>query len=211
MVRNAIFTSDDIVAAAVKVVARSGVEGLSARNVADELDASTAPVYSNFTSMAELLRAVEQAVAQTMLDFTDLHFCDDEFLNVGLGVLEFARQHPHLYSAIFMQASCADGAGELVMASLAERLATLACLADLPEDERLWLLHQMSVFTHGLAVQICTGLKGPRTFADLVLFLEEAGRAMVGHALSRPSRTPAQTALMQSLLAQQAKEKPSYD
>ena len=63
--RKTVFTREDVIAAGLKVMARDGLSQLSARRVADELNSSTAPVYSNFASMEELADAVKrEAVAE---------------------------------------------------------------------------------------------------------------------------------------------------
>ncbi len=201
MVRKTVFSGDDVVGAALQVVESGGLENLTARNVAQELGSSTAPVYSNFASMDELALAVRKAVTDELLAFTSRDFTDNAFLNIGIGVLEFARAKPKLYAAIFMNEIGECRAGPRVMASLGERMAALDELADLTEGERLLLLHQMAIFTHGLAVQICTGLAVHFTFADLILFLEVAGDGLVSYALSRPPRTPPELKLMSKLSA----------
>jgi len=211
MVRKTVFSRMDVVAAGVTVVEKDGLNGLSARRVAEDLGASTAPVYSNFANMDELAEAVKQTVTAQLLEFTTRQFTDDEFRNIGIGVLEFARQKPSLYSAIFMQDSGQCEAGCQVMATLAERMGSLDGLGELPLGERLMLLHQMAIFTHGLAVQISTGLAENHTFADLVLFLEDAGEAMIRHALSRPQRSPEQMKLINNLVDQNAKDSQGND
>ena len=210
MVRKAVFTPEDVVAAGFRVLARDGLAALSARHVAEELGSSTAPVYSNFATMDELSRAVKQAVAEDLLEFTARQFTDNAFLNIGLGVLEFARQKPALYAAVFMQDGPECEVGPHVMARLGERMAEVGQLRDLPLGEQLMLLHQMGIFTHGLAVQICAGLTKGFSFTDLTLMLEDAGQAMTCHALSRPQRSPAQLELMAALVAFKT-QKDQYD
>lgn len=204
MVRKAVFSRDDVVAAGLRVLAEQGLAALSARHVAEELGSSTAPVYSNFATMDELARAVKGAVADKVLDFTSRRFTDNAFLNIGLGVLEFVRQHPALYAAVFMQDGDQCEVGGWLMDSLSDRMAGLPELRDLPRGEQLLLLHQMGIFTHGLAVKICTGLVTGLNFEDLTLLLEDAGQAMTCHALSRPPRTEAQKQLMAHLVASRA-------
>lgn len=211
MVRKTVFTPADVVAAGVQVVEKEGLTGLSARRLAEELGSSTAPVYSNFANMDDLAVAVKESVTDQMLEFTTRHYTDAPFLNMGIGILEFARQKPTLYAAIFMQDADQCEAGPRVMSVLGERLGKLEEVGELPLTERLMLLHQMGNFTHGLAVQICTGLADHHSFEDLVLFLEDAGDGMMKHALSRPERTPEQLQLMQNLIEYNTKDEQAHD
>jgi AcrR family transcriptional regulator len=206
MVRKTVFSREDVVAAAVAVVAQDGLGGLSARRIAEELGSSTAPVYSNFANMETLAAAVKQEVSEQLLACTEVAYSDNAFLNFGIGVLEFAREKPGLYSAVFMQAASRCEAGPRVMARLAERMAGLEGLADLPAGERVLLLHQMAIFTHGLAVQICAGLAEHLTFADLISFMQDAGETFTSRAQTCPVRTPEQLALIRKIMAANAKD-----
>ncbi|MCB1183346.1 TetR family transcriptional regulator [bacterium] len=206
MVRKQVFSREDVIRAGKAVVARDGMGALSARRVADELGASTAPVYSNFANMEELGIAVRRAVTEEIFEFTTRRFTDDPFLNMGVGVLEFARQQPGLYSAVFMQEATKCEAGPELMGRLAERMAGLAGLGALSPGERALLLQQVAIFTHGLAVHIVSGLAEDMSFDDLLVFLADAGRAMTDRALSRPAREPAAEALMERLVNRQQKE-----
>ena len=53
-------TKEDIVAAALDIVRRSGAEAINARTVAAALQCSTQPVFSNFATMEDLRLAVVQ-------------------------------------------------------------------------------------------------------------------------------------------------------
>ena len=211
MVRKTVFNRDDVIAAGLAVIGKDGLGSLSARRVAEELGASTAPVYSNFANMDELAVALRTAVAEQILAFTEEQYTEDTFLNMGIGVLEFARQNPGLYSSILMEAGSTCDAGPRVMGRLAERMASLETVDSLPAAERVMLLHQLSIFTHGLAVQICSGLTEGFRFDDLILLLQDAGEGMMKHALSRPERTSEQQRLMKDLMELYAKEDDSDD
>ncbi len=211
MVRKTVFTREDIVAAGVTVVEREGLTGLSARRLADEIGSSTAPVYSNFANMDEVAIAVKQSVTDQLLEFTTRGFTENPFRNMGIGILEFARQKPSLYAAVFMQDTQRCEAGSVLMSKLSERMGQLEDLGSLPLTERLMLLHQMAIFTHGLAVQICTGLADHHEFEDLVILLDDAGQGMTKHALSRPERNAAQLQMMQNLIEHNSKEEQTND
>lgn len=211
MVRKTLFTREDVIAAGVAVLALDGLGGLSARRVAEEMGASTAPVYSNFANMEEFSIAVKREVTDQLLAYTTRAFTDNAFLNIGVGILEFAREKPKLYSAIFMQDATACKAGPRVMAQLAGRMATLPGLVALPLGERLLLLHQLGVFTHGLAVRICNGLADDTTITDLIILLREAGDAMIQHALSGPERSAEQAALIRTFIDHYTKETEGHD
>jgi AcrR family transcriptional regulator len=189
MVRKVVFSSEDVIKAGLAVMDKDGVENLSARRVADELGASTAPVYSNFSNMEDLVRAVKLEAVGVLLELTREKHTEDAFLNMGVGVLEFARQHPLLYSALFQQTNDECEAGPGVMKELLERMAVLPALKQLMPVERIILLRKMAIFTHGLATEICSGLPPEIRWEDLLLMLEEVGAAIMADAVARSPRT----------------------
>ena len=198
MVRRNLYQRDDVVAAALAVVREHGFAQLSARRVAERLGASTAPVYSNFSNMDELARAVKLAIADLVLAETAVGRCGEPFLDMGIGVLEFARQQPELYSAVFLTGRDDADAGLRVMQVLLERMSRLEGLGELEPAERLILLRKMSIFTQGLAVHVTAGHTDQLSWQEVLTLLNEAGRAMIADAFQRPPRSAAEIALLAS-------------
>jgi AcrR family transcriptional regulator len=178
---------------------KDGVDQLSARRVAEEMGASTAPVYSNFANMDDLVKAVKQAAVELLLDLTRMQHTADDFLNMGVGVLEFARQHPLLYSALFLQTNDDCEAGPGVMKELLERMAVLPVLEQLMPVERILLLRKVAIFTHGLATQVCSGLPPEIKWDNLLVMLEEVGAAILADAVARSPRAEDEIARFGSL------------
>jgi len=199
MVRKTVFTPEDVIKAGLKVMDTDGVENLSARRVAEEMGASTAPVYSNFQNMEDLVKAVKQAAVDILLELTQEKHTDDAFMNMGVGFLVFARRHPLLYGALFHQANDECEAGPGVMKDLLERMAVLPDLKQLMPVERIILLRKMAFFTHGLATEICSGLPPEIKWENLLLMLEEVGAAIMSDALARSPRSSDDLARLGSL------------
>jgi AcrR family transcriptional regulator len=196
MVRKTVFSSEDVVRAAVAVVERGSLADLTARRVADEMGASTAPVYSNFENMEALTAAVKSSIAEQLLECTRRRHTDDEFLNMGLGVLDFVRRRPGLYCAIFMNVAKDDAVAHQVMEDMLGRMAGLPQLTELPPVERIILLRKMAIFTHGLATQLCSGIADVHSWEELTLLLSEVGHAIVADAFQRGTRSDEETALL---------------
>jgi len=196
LVRRNLYQREDVVAAALEVVREHGFAQLSARRVADCLGASTAPVYSNFASMDELARAVKLAIADLVLAETAVPRSGEPFLDMGVGVLEFARQHPELYSAVFLTGRDDADAGLRVTQVLLDRMSHLEGLAALDPVERRILLRKMAVFTQGLAVHVTAGHTDQVSWEEVLALLNEAGRAVIADAFRQPPRSAAETALL---------------
>ena len=68
------FTREEMVAAAMRVVRAKGIDGLTAKTVADELGASTQPVFTAFGSMDTVRQEIYAAAVRVY----------DGYVNAGL-------------------------------------------------------------------------------------------------------------------------------
>lgn len=98
------FTKEEMVEAALRVVKAKGIEGLTAKTIADELGTSTQPIFTSFGSMDEV-RAEVYAAAESVYDrYTNRGLEEDiPFLGVGKQYIRFARQEPELYRMLFLK------------------------------------------------------------------------------------------------------------
>jgi len=194
--RKPVYTKEDVVAAGLEVLRREGLAQLSARKVAEQLGASTAPVYSNFATMDDLAVAVKQAAVAELVAMTRMDHTGDAFLNMGVGVLKFVWDWPRLYRALFLAAPSGYDPGGDLMDELTLATARLPELAPLPPAERILVLKKLAIFTHGLATEICHDCPADCTLENMVLLLREVGRAVVADARAAHPRTPGEAALV---------------
>lgn len=188
MVRSAQFSREDVAQAAFLVVRKEGISNLSARKVAQELGSSTAPVYSNFESMDELESAVFSMAADKLLEFATKGPTDNSFLNMGIGVLSYAWECPRWYLAFSTNQEYGQAHLHRIAGDLLEIMAGIPELSKLSLLERKLLLRKMGIFTHGLALEICTGDVEFQTMEDFFQILEEVGRALTADSLQRHPR-----------------------
>jgi AcrR family transcriptional regulator len=198
MVRKTTFTKDDVISAAIAVIDAEGLSQLTARKVADKMGASTAPVYSNFENMDQLGSAAKVEAIEIMLSMMVKPEETQEFLSIGEGVLLFAKKHPRLYDALFLQPATMHDPGPQVMERILEKMATIPDLKPLQPVERLILLKKLALFTHGMATEICNGFLDIYQWRELVLLLDEVGSALVEAALNGPPRNEKDTDLLGS-------------
>ncbi len=188
MARRTTFTADDILDAAMAVMEAHGRDALTARRVALHLGASTAPVYSNFTSMEELQG---QALARTdalLLDYCLRPWTDERFLNMGIGYLRFARDHPNLFKALYYEPRddhCPMAPNNEVLLGVLEAHPLLGTLPRAVLDE---LLFQAAVYSHGLAALICSGLWRDPDLDLATQMLRNLGGLLVRAALESVQR-----------------------
>jgi AcrR family transcriptional regulator len=173
------FRKDEVTHAAFEIVKENGLQHLTARRVADRLHSSTAPVYSCFRSMADLEREVLEKAKGLLLEYATRPYTDHIFLNMGLGVVLFARDQGELYRALFMERGVMKDVIDAINSALRiqmDREEQMSRLADQKKDSALYL---MSVFTHGLASLVCFGLVDDVRQEAIIDILQEAEAAII--------------------------------
>lgn len=198
MVRKQVFSAADVVRAGIAVVDAEGWDQLSARKVAENLGSSTAPVYSNFTNMSELASAVVNEAVRLFMAETQKPKSGHPFLDFGLGVLDFALAHPRWYQALFREVQLTEEQHQELVTSMVGVMTDTPDLGTLTEFERNLVLKKMSIFTHGLASEICSGGCDELSRRDMRLLMEEVGEAVMEDARRRAPRTAEETGLFGS-------------
>ena len=135
-------TKQDIINCAVEIVRKSGHSGINARTIASELNCSTQPLFSNFSSMQELRLAVVKAAAS------------------GIAYIRFASEEKELFKLLYMR----DRTNEEVQPSteLTEKMESIVKDNTGLDTEKAKLFHlEMWAFVHGIATMLATGFAKP--------------------------------------------------
>lgn len=99
-------TKEDIINVALELVRTSGKDSLNARSIAALLDCSTQPVFSNFSSMKELVRDTAIAAYKVYLDFIEREIKEKkypEYKAMGIAYIRFANEEKELFKFLFMR------------------------------------------------------------------------------------------------------------
>ncbi len=94
------FSEQDVTEAAFQVVRKQGWQGFSARTIANELNASTRPIYDYFDSMEHIEAEVVKKILAHFMDFLSQERTGDIWLDQALGYVLFASQEKHLFRCI---------------------------------------------------------------------------------------------------------------
>lgn len=158
MPKKSSYSQDSIVSAAIQVVQREGIESLSARSVAAQLGCSTAPVYSSFQSMHDLESATLKIAKEKLLEHTEKPVTDLTFLNIGIGMVTFAREEPELFRALFFGESRKKEILDEILMTCFDRMSEDQQLKEVPTANKVELLDRMFMFAHGMASLVSVGL-----------------------------------------------------
>ena len=200
------FTKEEMVAAALQVVRTKGIEGLTAKTMADALGTSTQPIFTAFGSMDTVRQEVCAAAVRVYDRYTNAGLQEEiPFFGVGMQYIRFAREEPELYRLLFL--TRAQGQGWSAMQSM-KHLQTLVrptlmeiyqiteLEADLYFRDLWFVVHSLSTLIvtgdcpysdqeigqvlTGVSISICKSIKEITGFAAGTFDSDAAFRALVG-------------------------------
>jgi len=185
MAPKTLFSRDDIINSAFKIVKKSGFRDFSARRVADEMNASTAPVYSCFSSMDELKTAVLQKAEELMLEYTMNPYTKSVFLNMGTGLVLFSQENRELFRALLLESGETRVLFDNFIKILVKELDRDELIALLPKKDRKDVMNRMMIFTHGFASLVCVGLHDEVSKKEAIKIMYDMGRDVIETALAK--------------------------
>lgn len=97
------YTKAQIISAALGVVSEKGLNALTAKELGRALNTSATPIFTVFSSMQEVQDAVKVAAMERFESYAHKAGADmPAFKQVGMQMILFAKEEPHLYRLVFM-------------------------------------------------------------------------------------------------------------
>ena len=151
-------TKEEIVETAMALVRANGESAINARAVAAALNCSTQPVFSNFATMDDLLRAVEAKAKELYDAYTEREVASGEYPAYkasGMAYIRFAKEEKELFKLFFM----CDRRGEPIpeQDELNVRMESYVQQNTGLEGREKKLFHlEIWAFVHGIATMFAT-------------------------------------------------------
>ncbi len=179
------FNQESVLDAALDLVRERGYDVLSARVIAEHAGCSVQPIYSQFGDMEGLMRALYAHACAWVTAYNAEHADDGEnlFESNGLTHLRLAREEPQLFTFLYLSPYLGvHNLDELYQTvsqpGVEERIMELGHLSAEAAHE---LYLNMIVYTHGLAVLVCSGAEfSEDVLADRVFTAFKAFAIAVG-------------------------------
>jgi hypothetical protein len=160
MARRKKFSIDDIIEAAFCVVRQSGMDHLTARSVALELNSSTMPIYSCVSAMREIEEAVVKKAWRVLYEYQVFPRSGDIYIDMGLGYVLFSKEEKYLFKCIH------DDTYEDINTALSEenfefhfqRLKDYPLMQKLSVESTRKLMFHGFLFSHGFASLLNSGI-----------------------------------------------------
>ena len=97
------FRKEEIAQAALTIAAEKGIDAVTAREVARQLDISTRPIFTYYDTMEQLKADVHELAKERYREYVERGLAEPiPFRGLGLQYLRFAREEPELYKLLFL-------------------------------------------------------------------------------------------------------------
>lgn len=151
-------TKEDIINAAVGLVQKEGAEAINARTLANVLNCSTQPIFSNFATMEELRLAVVKKADEMCNEYIKREIESEKFpvyKASGMAYIRFAKEEKELFKLLYMRDRTSEAEPETD--ELGDRMRTIIQNNTGFGDEDAKLFHlEMWAYVHGIASMLAT-------------------------------------------------------
>lgn len=98
------FDKEMLVSKSINYIDENGVDEITVRNLANHIGCSTQPIFRLYKNTEDLLKDVYSGIEQKYEEFVQnaIKQTDIPFLGMGMGYINFAQKHPHLFYVLFM-------------------------------------------------------------------------------------------------------------
>lgn len=157
MPKKAIFTKDHILNKAFEMLEKKGLEEITARNLAKVLKSSPAPIYGFFKSMDDLKKELIERSKGVFMEYVKNEKTDLPILNIGMGIVVFAREESQLFRSIFLRENSYKGLIREFKSLIDKEISLDTRFDKIPEDIKEKLFLDCWTYAHGLATLVSTG------------------------------------------------------
>ena len=151
-------TKNEIVETAFNLLRKNGEGAINARSVANALECSTQPVFSNFKTMDKLREEVIKVAYESYLGFIKREVDNEKYPRYkafGMAYIRFAKEESELFKLLFMR----DRRSEDTTLSTTdfEQSVQMIMNANGVTYEKAKLIHtEIWIFVHGIATILVT-------------------------------------------------------
>ena len=150
-------TKKDIIDTTLSLVREGGADAINARGIANALNCSTQPIFSNFESMEELERSVFDAAFENYLGYISSELKSEKYppyKAYGMAYIRFAKEEKELFKLLFMRDRTNE---EIAPSPDFEESVQMIMRANGVSQEIARLIHlEMWTCVHGIGVMLAT-------------------------------------------------------
>lgn len=154
------FDKETIITKSRNYVDENGISKISIRSLANYIGCSTQPIFRIYKNSEELLQDLYCSIEKYYEEFTAqiLKQTEIPFLGMGLGYINFAKEHPNLFYVLFMNtyykkesllSFFQNEESDKVIIEMSDQIG-------IPRELCRLLLRDIWLLTHGIATMIYT-------------------------------------------------------
>lgn len=157
------YTKEQIIFAALEIVSKSGEAALTAKELGRALGTSATPIFTVFDSMQQVQEAVKIGALERFESYAHNNSSNmPVFKQIGMQMIMFSKNEPHLYKLIFMSHNSGVTSFEDIYAHLGsvadECLDTIVHDYALPYSDAKTLFEHTWIHTYGIGTLCATGM-----------------------------------------------------
>ena len=160
MAKGTKITKDKILEAAFTIARNKGLEEVSNRTIAKELNSSIRPIYYQFSNSEELKKELNKKIEKYFYKYIMKNMVDTipYYKQIGVNYIKFAREERYLFKILFMTSSTYLPEG---FVSKDEKnfgkISKLIKLSTRLDDKDIKSFHiKMWMYTHGIAALLAS-------------------------------------------------------
>lgn len=155
------FKKEEIINAGLKIVRDRGIEYLTARSLALELNSSPRPIFTIFNNMQELQQEIKIKARKIYSAYVNEGLKKEHpFKGVGEGYIRFAVEESHLFWLLFMnnenKTPNIDSVLNVIEENYDKIITSIINEYALDEEIAKKLYQNLWIYTHGIAVLMAT-------------------------------------------------------
>jgi len=183
-------TKEEIIDVAFQLLRKEGYKSISARAIANNLNLSTMPIYSQIGNMYELDKSLVIKVDEELVSYQKEKYSENALLNMSIGYVLFAQEERHLYKFMtqeksriqesnmdqtYFENSAANDINQLHTDSSDNIVADN--FPGMSKESVGEIAKNSWIYTHGLASLLHSGLLPPMSIKEIEKFLHDGGTA----------------------------------
>lgn len=149
-------TKEKILDAAMKLLKRRGLDAVTIKELAKELQCSTQPVYLSFTGMDALREELIPLAVRELEESMKEESADGLVRLFGMEYIRFAKKEPQLFRFLFMRPNAFAEIKRMLLPIMEQTIKKLMETYQISHEEADTLHDHLWMHAHGIAAMIAT-------------------------------------------------------
>lgn len=157
------FTREDIVRVGLEILRKSNISCVTAREIGKHLKSSARPIFTLYTSMAEVIEDIEKEAKRIYSAYVQDGLKKDlAFKGVGQAYITFAIKEPKLFQLLFMKKQDKNIGVNKILPEIEENYdAIVNSISDnypVSRETAIDLYRHLWIYSHGIATLCATSM-----------------------------------------------------